>query len=311
MPVSKSTAEQIYAMVNEQGMTIEEVAEIRGVTRKTIVDYLSKYERYNRLIEEDDKLEYEPVENSVWDKLVEDEPVLHETHIDNDDVFPILVIGDTHEPFSHPNYLQFCKDQYEKYGCKSVVHVGDLADNHYPARHDTETDAMGGTQEYIQTKKKIKRWVDTFPKLHYCLGNHDRIPERQAHKMGLSSGFLKSFSEQWDLPSTWDVATEHIIGGVLFTHGINCGGKDGAYNLAVQERMSAVIGHQHSYLGVKYNANPRSIVFGMNVGCGIDVNAYAMRYGKYFKLKPTMGCGVVSSPTEAYTIPMTQKYFRD
>ena len=74
--------------------------------------------------------------------------------------------------------------------------------------------------------------------------------------------------------------------------------------------MSAVIGHAHSYLGVKYNANPRNIVFGMNVGCGIDIDAYAMRYGKYFKLKPTLGCGVVISKTEAYSVPMSEKYFR-
>jgi len=45
MPVSIEKAEEVWNMVNEQGMTVEEVAQVRGVVRKTIVDYLSKYER--------------------------------------------------------------------------------------------------------------------------------------------------------------------------------------------------------------------------------------------------------------------------
>lgn len=303
--VSKSTGEQIWLMANEQGMKVEEIASIRGVNRKTIVDYISKYQRLFMA-------EQEEQQESCWKEMLSHEPNLNEVHTDDsDDIFPIMVIGDTHEPFTHPNYLQFCKDIHDEYGCKTVVHVGDMADNHYPARHDTETDAMGGTAEYLETLKGVQKWTKAFPKAKYCLGNHDRIPERQAAKMGLSSGFMKSFSEQWNLPKAWDVATQHIIGGVLFTHGLNCCGKTGAMNLAIQERMSSVIGHAHSFLSVNYNANPRDLIFGLNVGCGIDVDAYAMRYGKYFKLKPTLGCGVVMGPSEAYAIPMTEKYFRN
>jgi hypothetical protein len=33
-------------------------------------------------------------------------------------------------------------------------------------------------------------------------------------------------------------------------------------------------------------------VFGMQVGCGIDHESYAMAYAKYGK-KPAIGCGVV------------------
>src|SRR5690606_32977836 len=42
----------------------------------------------------------------------------------------ILVIGDTHEPFSKDGYLKFCRDTQEKFDAGTVVHIGDLTDNH-------------------------------------------------------------------------------------------------------------------------------------------------------------------------------------
>ena len=35
------------------------------------------------------------------------------------------------------------------------------------------------------------------------------------------------------------------------------------------------------------------MIFGMNVGCGIDIDAYAMEYSRPFPKRPTLGCGVV------------------
>lgn len=31
----------------------------------------------------------------------------------------------------------------------------------------------------------------------------------------------------------------------------------------------------------------------MNVGCGLDITAYAMAYAKPFPVRPVLGCGVV------------------
>ena len=59
--------------------------------------------------------------------------------------------------------------------------------------------------------------------------------------------------------------------------------------------MPTVIGHTHSSAGVHYTANERDTIFGMNVGCGIDVKRYAFAYGKDFPRKPIISCGVVSS----------------
>lgn len=140
--------------------------------------------------------------------------------------------------------------------------------------------------------------------------NHDAIPSRQLADLGMPSFYLRSYKDLWNLPKAWDIDVEFIIDNVLYFHGIGSMGKDGALNSALYNRMSTVQGHAHSFLGCKYSANNRDLVFGMNVGCGVDNDSYAMEYGKHFVKKPTLGCGVVYSSKEAYAIPMTDKYFR-
>jgi hypothetical protein len=161
------------------------------------------------------------------------------------------------------------------------------------------------------TINRLKEYTRAFPKVEMCIGNHDTIIERQSATLGIGARFLKSYSDIFELPKGWEIAEEHIIDGVLYKHGINCLGKDGAINAAIQERMSTVIGHSHSFGGCKYSANPRDIIFGMNVGCGIDIAAYAFAYGIHAKYRPTLGAGVVFNQSSAIFVPMSNSYFRD
>ena len=59
----------------------------------------------------------------------------------------VLVIGDTHFPFVREDYLPFLVDTYNKYDCDTVVHIGDVVDNHGISYHETEHDAFGVEQE--------------------------------------------------------------------------------------------------------------------------------------------------------------------
>jgi hypothetical protein len=157
---------------------------------------------------------------------------------------------------------------------------------------------------------EVKKYVEAFPNVKMCIGNHDSIVTRQSKTLGIGEAFLKSFSELYCIPDTWDIAEEHIIDDVLYTHGINCGGKDGALNKSVKECMSVAIGHSHAYAGCKYHANPRKLMFGLNTGCGIDINAYAFAYGMHSVDRPILGCGVVYDASHAEFIPMGREYFR-
>jgi hypothetical protein len=78
----------------------------------------------------------------------------------------------------------------------------------------------------------------------------------------------------------------------------------GALNRAKDNRQSTVIGHIHSFGGVMYSASEIDMIFGLNVGCGIDVNAYAVAYAKQFAKRPTLGCGIVIDGKIGLFIPM-------
>ena len=227
------------------------------------------------------------------------------------EVKPVGVFSDPHIPFNHPNYLQFCIDTFKQYGVGQVVCCGDLVDNHAISRHQTETCAKSPYDELKMSVAEIAKYTKAFPKCKFVMGNHDLIAVRQAATLGLGEQFLKPLPELLELPKTWEIADEFIINDVLYQHGINCNGENGAINKALKERMSIVIGHSHSRGGVRYRANKRDIIFGLDVGCGIDVGAYAFAYGKHCLDRPILGCGIVFNSASAIFVPMSAKYFRD
>ena len=227
----------------------------------------------------------------------------------DESIFPILCIPDLHIPFEHPSALQFCKDMAIEYGVKTVVNLGDEIDNHALSFHTNELDALTAQQEYDKTRKTIKEWFKAFPVVSLCIGNHSAMPARRAKEWGLPKSYIKSFHQLWDAPETWVVSQGFNIGGVGFRHAGKAGFQ-GSIASAIIARQSMVYGHNHSFGGVLYQANLNDIIFGMNVGCLIDNDAYAFAYGKDFPNKPTLGCGIVHSPTHAEFVPMGGKYLR-
>ena len=217
---------------------------------------------------------------------------------------PTLVFSDLHLPYHHEGYLEFLKETHERFNCKEeVICVGDLVDHHAISRFNTEPDAMGDIDEFRIAHKEIQRLVKAFPKAVITLGNHDNISHRQAASLGISQRYMKSFSQLWDLPNTWKVVDDIIIDNVLYSHGMNAGGKDGALNKAVAEQISNVQGHIHSFGGCKYIASKRNLIFGLNTGCLCSPNSLAFAYGKHARYRPTLGAGIVFNDKFAMFVP--------
>lgn len=120
------------------------------------------------------------------------------------------------------------------------------------------------------------------------------LVDRKGKTVGLPTRVFKPFRDIWGLPKGWKDDYEYIIDGVKYKHGTGYSGSYAHIQAAYDNRMSCVIGHLHSIAGVEYSASSHDIVFGMSVGCGIDVKSYTFSYGKDFKKKPILGCGVVS-----------------
>ena len=212
----------------------------------------------------------------------------------------VLVIPDLHLPFEHDRALKFCKAVYKRFDCNKVICTGDMLDIHQISRHVSEPDSMGATEELAAAKRKIKEWAKAFPKLDLVIGNHDAIPKRQAKEVGLPSAYLKDIKEVYGMPNSWKLKSRVVQDGVLYIH--NAGsGKYAAINKAKDMSMSVVCGHTHRHGGTIYFSNPFKLFFGMNVGCLIDKDTYAMRYNNN---EPSLGCGVVIDGHESFFIPM-------
>ena len=203
------------------------------------------------------------------------------------------IIGDTHEPFCHPEYRNFCYEVFDKFGCGEIIHIGDECDNAALSYHESQLEMPNAINEAEQAQRAMEEWYKTFPDVKVCVGNHSALPFRQATTAGIPKRFLKTYEEIWNAPKGWKWQLEWEIDNVLYTHGTGSSGVSGARNRAIANRQSTVIGHSHSFGGVSYMASRNDIIFGLNVGCGIDVDHIAFSYGKHFPKKPTIGCGVV------------------
>jgi len=199
----------------------------------------------------------------------------------------VLVIGDLHEPFCLDKYLEFCVSKYEQFDCTEVVFIGDIIDNHYSSYHETSADGMGGADELELSIKRIARWYKEFPKATVIIGNHDRMIMRKAQTSAIPSKWIKSYKEVLEVPG-WDFVERYVKDGVQFLHGE--GGT--ARSKCRADMQNTVQGHLHTQAYCESYVGQNFRVFGMQVGCGIDHESYAMAYAKYGK-KPAIGCAVV------------------
>jgi len=207
----------------------------------------------------------------------------------------ILVIGDTHIPFEHLGYLDFCLSIQKRVKCGTVVHIGDLVDNHAMSfNYIANPNGRSPTDEMREARQHLRSWFKAFPSLFLCLGNHDRRIDLKGKHVGLPDDVFKLFRDIWGLPTRWKDDYCWIIDGVKYSHGTGLSGDDAHKKAAQQNRQSSVIGHTHSAGAIAYLVSEKDRIFGMNVGCGIDRKTYAFEYGRDFNKKPVLGCGVVT-----------------
>jgi predicted phosphodiesterase len=214
------------------------------------------------------------------------------------------IIGDTHEPFCHPQYRDFCYKTFNKFQVNKVIHIGDEVDNHALSYHEHNPNGHSAESEAEAAMKNLNKWYKTFPEVSVLVGNHSALPHRQATTAGIPKRFMKAYEEVWEAPKGWKWYTDLDLDHVKYTHGTGSSGQAGAIKRAVAGRQSTVIGHIHSFGGVLYQASENDLIFGLNVGCGIDIRAYAFEYSKVFVNRPTLGCGIVVDGFQAFFIPM-------
>ena len=209
-----------------------------------------------------------------------------------------------HQPACQPKYFSFVKKTFDYFGVTDIYCLGDLIDHHFISRHVSEPDALNPIDEMDLAIKELKKWSTEFPQVKWCKGNHDMIPVRQAKTLGIPSRFIKSLNEIYELPESWELADHFEVDGVWYEHGIGSNGMYGAKNTAMRYRMSYVQGHTHAHADAHHLFGPKDHIFALNVGCGMDEKSYAARYGKKFKDRVCLGCGIVIDGKIPFFVPM-------
>lgn len=287
-----------------------DVADIIGVTRQDVAEAMKEIKHgpkvqgttYNNPVvhtEFEEFLKWKASKGKTEVKPTRSLPKPFQGNTDN-----VLVIGDLHAPFILDGYLEFCREQQEKFNCGTVVFIGDAIDNHAISYHESDADGLSAGAELLKAKEQLADWYAVFPKVKVCIGNHDKLPYRKAYTFGMPQAWMKSFTEVLGSPEGWDWDFHHVINGVYYTHGTGASGDAGAMKIATQNRQSTVIGHLHSIANVKHSASYKDIIFSMSVGCGVDYKAYAFNYGKDMVAKPVISCGIVLEGRVPIVIPM-------
>jgi len=204
----------------------------------------------------------------------------------------ILVIGDLHAPATHPGYMTFCKDIYHEWNCNRVVFIGDVVDFQAISFHANNPHCPGAEDEFELASKELSKWKRAFPQADVCIGNHDERVIRLAESVQIPSRFIRDFQAVWNTPG-WSWKHEHIIDGVYYFHGTGQGGIHPAWNVTGKMLMPVVMGHCHSKSGVKWRANPMKRIFSVDVGCGIDIDAFQFAYGRHMKDRPILSAAVI------------------
>lgn len=282
-------------LADKFGTTVEQIVEIKKDIK--IVDNSGKDVKLPTKVTSAEWREFKLFKRSRFKKIKKTKRKLPKPYLDGNPE-NVLIIGDIHEPFSLKGYLEFVREVQEEYDCGIVVFIGDVIDNHYASYHETETDALGADNELEAAVMKIQEWYKVFPRAYVTIGNHDRMAFRKAKTSGVSSKWVRGLDEVLGTPG-WNFVEEIEIHNVNYNHGEGGTAKTKMKN----ELQSQVQGHLHQQAYIEFSAGKHRVVFGMQVGCGVDDTAYAMAYGKNFK-KSNISCGVVKNGRQPIVITM-------
>jgi len=215
----------------------------------------------------------------------------------------VLLIGDSHIPYEHKDYLKFCKAVAEKHLCTIYIHVGDEVDNHAISFHDSDCGLPAAGEELEKSITRLSGWEEAFPGLILLTSNHGSLVVRRFKHHGIPLSYLKSFQEIYGTP-TWEWVEDILIHTKLGPV-YGCHGKSGTYGkLAKEMGCSSFQGHFHGKHEVTWHISALLDRFNMFTGCGIDRKSMAFAYGKNHIPKPALGCGVLDKEGIPHIVKM-------
>lgn len=216
-----------------------------------------------------------------------------------------LVIPDLQIPYEANGSLDFCQHlkRHYKIQDENCLCVGDELDSFHGSAYSKGADYdITPKQELKIAKEKMKEWFAVFPKMKLAVSNHGLRWAKRASEAEIPSELLRAYEQIIEAPEGWKWKQRWTIEAskkkFILTHGMEYGGTYAYRQAPTVEGLSVVFGHLHSSAGIAYVKSGHSNLWGFNVGCLIDVDAYAFSYGKYNRFKPNLGVGIIANGGE-------------
>lgn len=212
-----------------------------------------------------------------------------------------LVISDLQIPFEASFALPFCIELKKEFKIadENILCVGDEVDQYFGSLYDKDPNGTHTPDsELKESIDRLKLWYRAFPRCRVAESNHGQRWAKKACQAGIPSQMMRKYQEVLEAPPGWRWKREWYISALqkpfLLVHGLGYGGMNAHRQMALNNGMSTVHGHLHSSAGISIiKTAGLDHIWGMNVGCLIDVSAYAFHYNIDHKLKPCLGAGVI------------------
>ena len=206
----------------------------------------------------------------------------------------VLVIGDIHAPYSHPDTIAFLREVKKKYKPDRVIQIGDEVDMHAISFHGADPDLLSPSDELKSAIKKLQPLYRLFPRVDLIESNHGSLVFRKGKAHGLPRHVFKSYREILEAPKGW---RWHFDLTIKLSNGTECyfhhGKSSNPMAMSKNMSMSAVCGHHHSIFSINYWANPCGLYFQMFTGCLINDKSLALAYNKSDLTRPIIGSGII------------------
>jgi len=208
----------------------------------------------------------------------------------------ILVISDLHSPYHHKDVFKFLSKIKSKLNPTRIINIGDEVDNHGISFHDSDPNLMSAGHELIAARKFCAKLERMFPVMDLVHSNHGSLAYRRAKANGIPLHMLKDYNDILEVGDGWkwhselklDISPTQMI---LFRHQFSAN----VLKSAEQMGCCCIQGHYHSKFEILYTSSPRSLNWGMTVGCLIDYKALAFEYNKLQVKRPILGLGFIEN----------------
>lgn len=192
----------------------------------------------------------------------------------------ILVLSDTHFPYSHPDTIPYLKAIKKKYSPDRVVHIGDEADFHaFHLLFNPDPDLYSPGHEADKAVEDLKLLKRIWDKIDFVDSNHKGRVKKKSKASMLPKRFMKAYRDAIEAPKGWKWHKQLFLTmsngeKVCFRHEFK------GVPIAAAQKMgcSVVQGHKHTRCEIIFNRTPTKILFAVTVGCSIDTESAAFEY---------------------------------